>query len=248
MTWTRPRGPCWPATTRRRCCGWPRCRWASTTPTTRCPSSATASTTPSAAPTTCNCSAGPPRPRSGPGSTPRRCAASPPRTFAPFTLRQWTSLDQYTEAYSACLRWPSPSRLVPPITRKPPLVPRRLPVLILSGTLDSLTPKLGGATLVARQMGPSARLVTVANLTHVALQDANDACPASVYQRFVLRPGEPAAREHLLCGAGHPGAHGGRLPAASGGRGAGDARARQHRGPPGPAGRRGRARQRRRRD
>ena len=122
----------------------------------------------------------------------------PARTFAPFTLRQWTSLDQYTEAYSACLRWPSPAKLIPPIARKPPLVPRRLPVLILSGTLDSLTPKLGGATLVARQMGPSARLVTVANLTHVTLQDANDACPASIYQRFVADPGN-LQRENTSC-------------------------------------------------
>ena len=124
----------------------------------------------------------------------------PAGTFAPFTLRQWTSLDQYTEAYSACLRWPSPSRVIPPITRKPPLVPRRLPVLILSGTLDSLTPKLRGATLVARQMGPSARLVTVANLTHVALQDANDACPASIFQRFVLDPGN-LQHENTSCAA-----------------------------------------------
>ena len=113
----------------------------------------------------------------------------PKNAFAPFSLAQWTSLDQYTEAYSACLRWPVPARLVPPIVRKPPLVPPRLPVLIMSGTLDSLTPRLHGATLVARQMGPSARLVTFANLTHVMLQDANDACPASVYQRFILDPG-----------------------------------------------------------
>jgi pimeloyl-ACP methyl ester carboxylesterase len=113
----------------------------------------------------------------------------PAGTFAPFSVRQWTSLDQYTEAYSGCLDWPTPARLVTPITRRPPLVPARLPVLILSGSLDSLTPRLGGATLVARQMGRSARLVTFANLTHVTLQDANDACPASVYQRFVLDPG-----------------------------------------------------------
>ncbi len=39
----------------------------------------------------------------GPGAAVprRRCAASRRDTFAPFTLRQWTSLDQYTEAYSA---------------------------------------------------------------------------------------------------------------------------------------------------
>ena len=49
-------------------------------------------------------------------------------------------------------------------------------------------------------MGPSARLVTVANLTHVALQDANDACPASIFQRFVLDPGN-LRQENTSCAA-----------------------------------------------
>jgi pimeloyl-ACP methyl ester carboxylesterase len=113
----------------------------------------------------------------------------PAGTFAPFSVTQWTSMDQYTEAYSACLNWPTPTRRNPPITRHPPLVPPGLPVLILSGTFDSLTPRLDGATLVARQMGPSARLVTLANLTHVTEQDGNSACAMSIYRRFVLDPG-----------------------------------------------------------
>jgi pimeloyl-ACP methyl ester carboxylesterase len=112
----------------------------------------------------------------------------PGRTFAPFTLTQWTSMDQYTEAYSACLDWPAPLHHIAPITKQPPLVPASVPVLIMSGTLDSLTPRLDGATLVASQMGKSARLVTFANLTHVTLQDADDACPATVYQTFVSDP------------------------------------------------------------
>jgi pimeloyl-ACP methyl ester carboxylesterase len=124
----------------------------------------------------------------------------PRHVFAPFSIAQWTSLDQYTEAYSACLDWPAPTRRHPPITRRPPLVPASLPVLIMSGTLDSLTPRLHGATLVTRQMGRSARLVTFANLTHVMLQDANDSCPASVYQRFVRHPGE-LAHENTSCAA-----------------------------------------------
>jgi hypothetical protein len=37
-------------------------------------------------------------------------------------------------------------------------------------------------------MGPSARVIRVANLTHVTLQDSNDSCPASIYQRFVRNP------------------------------------------------------------
>jgi pimeloyl-ACP methyl ester carboxylesterase len=113
----------------------------------------------------------------------------PAGTFAPFGLAQWTSMDQYTEAYSACLDWPAPVHHNPPITERPPLVPPRLPVLILSGSLDSLTPRLDGATLVARQMGRSARLVTLANLTHVTEQDGDSGCAMSIYQRFVRDPG-----------------------------------------------------------
>ena len=113
----------------------------------------------------------------------------PAGTFAPFSLAQWTSVDQYTEAYSACLDWPAPVHHLPPITERPPLVPPRLPALILSGSLDSLTPRLRGATLVARQMGHSARLVTLANLTHVTEQDGDSGCARSIYQRFVQDPG-----------------------------------------------------------
>jgi pimeloyl-ACP methyl ester carboxylesterase len=122
----------------------------------------------------------------------------PARTFAPFSVTQWTELDQYTEAYSACLDWPTPVHHDPPITKRPPLVPARLPVLILSGGLDSLTPKLHGATLVARQLGKSARLVTVANLTHVTEEDGNSTCAASIYRRFVADPGD-LARQNTSC-------------------------------------------------
>ena len=121
----------------------------------------------------------------------RSLAAEPAQTFAPFSVAQWTQLDQYTETYSGCLNWPTPAKLTPPITRKPPLVPASLPVLILSGTFDSLTPWLGGASLVAKQVGKSARLVRFANLTHVMLQDADDACPASIFQKFIADPAGP---------------------------------------------------------
>jgi len=109
-------------------------------------------------------------------------------------------MDQYTEAYSACLGWPAPVHHVVPITRRPPLVPAGVPVLIMSGTLDSLTPRLHGATLVASQMGKSARLVTFANLTHVTLQDDDNACPASVYQGFVAHPAGLAS-QNVSCAA-----------------------------------------------
>ena len=131
-----------------------------------------------------------------------RAALRQPRQdlFAPFTVPQWTRMNQYTQIFSACLRWPAPAHLVPPTTRQPPLVPARLPVLVLSGTFDSLTPWLDGASAVTRQLGRSARAVQVANLTHVTLQDANDACPAAIYQRFVREPGG-LARQDVSCAA-----------------------------------------------
>ena len=128
----------------------------------------------------------------------------PPRAFAPFTLAQWTSMDQYTEAYSACLGWPAPVHHDQPITRRPPLVPARLPVLILSGSLDSLTPRLRGATVVARQMGRSARLVTLANLTHVTEQDPGSACAMSIYRRFVADPGKLSSQGTSCAGRVSP--------------------------------------------
>jgi pimeloyl-ACP methyl ester carboxylesterase len=124
----------------------------------------------------------------------------PPSLFAPFSVTQWTRMDQYTQTFSACLRWPAPAHLAPPIARKPPLVPAGLPVLVLSGTFDSLTPWLDGASAVTRQLGRSARAVQVANLTHVTLQDANDSCPAAIYQRFVRQPGG-LARQDTACAA-----------------------------------------------
>ena len=139
----------------------------------------------------------------------------PAGTFAPFSVAQWTSMDQYTEAYSACLDWPDAGPRNPPITRRPPLVPPRLPVLILSGTLDSLTPRLDGATLVARQMGRSARLVTLANLTHVTEQDGNSALRDVDLPALRPRSRRPAQREHLVRGPGGPDPHRRQLPAAA---------------------------------
>ena len=102
---------------RRRCCVCPRCHWASTTPTTRCPSSATACISPSACTDYVQLfSRSRAASRCAQRSTGPRCAVSRRRTFAPFSLAQWTSLDQYTEAYSGCLRWPSPHRAHRPIT------------------------------------------------------------------------------------------------------------------------------------
>ena len=156
--------------------------------TSRWTGSATACTSPSPAPTTCSCSAGRPGPRSGRGSTRRPCGVSRRRTFAPFSVAQWTAMDQYTEAYSACLDWPAPVHTGP--ADHPAAAAGAGPA---AGADPVRHPRLADPPAGRRDPGgpadgPSARLVTVANLTHVTLQDATTPCPASIYQRFIRDP------------------------------------------------------------
>ncbi len=186
-TWMRRPGRCCWTTTRRRCCGWPRSRSVSTTPTSRCPSSATACISRWRARTTSNCSAGRRRLRCGLSSTATAMRREPSNTFAPFTVGAVDGLTSTPRLTAPA--WTGRSRRTCSADHaRPPLVPPRLHVLILSGTFDSLTPWLDGATLVASQLGKSARVVRVANLTHVTLQGANDACPAQIFQTFLNNP------------------------------------------------------------
>ncbi|MDH6119716.1 pimeloyl-ACP methyl ester carboxylesterase [Kitasatospora sp. GAS204A] len=117
----------------------------------------------------------------------------PSAPFAPFTPAEWITVNAYTNAYDACLDWPAPIRTDPPITATPPLVPATVPVLVLGGDLDSLTPLAGGEQ-VARQLGPSARLIAVPNLTHITAMPNTawpgpEACGQNLYRQFVDAPG-----------------------------------------------------------
>jgi pimeloyl-ACP methyl ester carboxylesterase len=106
-------------------------------------------------------------------------------TFAPFTVEEWTTSP--VAEFDDCVRWPAPVRDDPPITSRPPLVPEAVPVLVLSGGLDTLTTWTDGA-VVAQQMGPSARWVKVENTVHVtALGDAYG-CASGLVGEFVRHP------------------------------------------------------------
>ncbi len=122
-----------------------------------------------------------------------RLSHEPGSVFAPFTAREWTLMPYEIELYNACLDWPRKVHHDPPIVIRPPLAPPNLPVLILSGDMDSLTPA-SGAWLVARQMGPSARVVLLHNLTHVTAEGIRYGCASSIYRAFVANP---AALPHL---------------------------------------------------
>jgi pimeloyl-ACP methyl ester carboxylesterase len=115
-------------------------------------------------------------------------AALPARTFAPFTIKRWMSMQPYTEAYNACLDWPKPRHPAMPPVPSGPMDRTNVPVLILNGGLDSLTPAAGGAH-IARQIGPAARAVVVPNTVHLVALDNPHPCGAHLVRRFVAHPG-----------------------------------------------------------
>jgi len=131
-------------------------------------------------------------------------SALAPTTFAPFSVLEWLSQDQNTEAYSACLDWPAPTAAQAPTTGKLPLLPSSVPVLVLGGELDSWTPP-GDIGKVLAQLGGHTRFVEVANATHV-VGEGDDVCASQLIESFVA---DPAAIDSLdaSCASGVPPIH-----------------------------------------
>jgi pimeloyl-ACP methyl ester carboxylesterase len=112
-------------------------------------------------------------------------AGLPDDVYAPFTVEEWTTSP--VAEFDDCVNWPSPVRSDPPITQRPPLVPPTLPVLVLSGGLDTLTTWTDGA-IVAEQLGPSARWVKVENTIHVTALADPYGCASGLVREFIRHP------------------------------------------------------------
>lgn len=115
----------------------------------------------------------------------RALARLRPDMFSLFTVHEWVT--EPAEEFDACLTWPRPQRRDPPITTPAPYAPRSLPVLVLSGDLDSLTTPTEGAW-TAREMGPSARWILLQNDTHINAMGDTFGCAAGLVRQFVLAP------------------------------------------------------------
>ena len=124
----------------------------------------------------------------------------PADTFAPFTTAEWVSVLPYTETYTGCLTWPAPTHRPDPPVPPGAMDRTHVPVLILNGDLDSLTPAAGGAH-VARQIGPAAQAVVAANLVHLVALNAPSPCGPALLQAFVA---DPHARLDTSCAAQIP--------------------------------------------
>jgi pimeloyl-ACP methyl ester carboxylesterase len=113
-------------------------------------------------------------------------AALPAATFSPFSTAEWLAQDENTEAYTACLDWPSPTVAQPPTSGSLPLFPRSLPVLVLGGEFDTWTPAAGVPKVLA-EIGGHARFIELANSTHV-VGEGDTTCGSTLVQEFVADP------------------------------------------------------------
>ncbi len=108
-------------------------------------------------------------------------AQLPGNAFAPFSQDVWLdSLYEHQLVYG-CLRWPAPAVADPPAP--PGAAYPAVPVLVLNGDLDVITPMSDAARAAA--LFPNATLVPVGNAVHVtALADFDD-CAARIVRDFL---------------------------------------------------------------
>jgi pimeloyl-ACP methyl ester carboxylesterase len=123
--------------------------------------------------------------------------------FAPFTVAEWLSMDENTEALTGCLGWPKPSIAEPPIDGGLPLG-ASLPVLVLGGELDTWTPPVDAPKVLA-EIGGDTRFVELANSTHV-VGEGDTVCGSTIVQEFVADPGSVQTLD-TSCAASVPAIH-----------------------------------------
>jgi pimeloyl-ACP methyl ester carboxylesterase len=126
---------------------------------------------------------------------------SNPGVYAPFTIAEY--LASGWEEQDWCLRWPVASAAHP---AGPPAPPSghypSVPVLVLSGELDSITTPAEG-DLVTAQF-PRAVHVMIANSFHVTAEGDSDGCAVSIVRAFVADPSAGLTRSVLACAARVP--------------------------------------------
>lgn len=126
-------------------------------------------------------------------------AADHPGTYAPFTIEEAVHSQMNAEEYNTCLRWSRPAKGVAPHQPIPPgSVFPGVPVLVLSGELDTVTSPSEGAATAA--LFPNATYIETTNLVHEsAIGDAGvfvppdgedlSHCVGPIVRHFVLTGG-----------------------------------------------------------
>jgi hypothetical protein len=127
-------------------------------------------------------------------------AALSSRTLAPFSAEAWTATQ--LEAVGTCLQWPNDRAATRPFLAGTSLPD--VPVLVLSGDLDTNTPAASGRE-AARQF-PSARFVEIPNVGHTP---ESSPCAVALALRFIQTH---TVNERACAGTGTPPPVAGRAP------------------------------------
>ena len=120
-------------------------------------------------------------------------SASDPGVYGPFSVHDYAASDW--QGLDWCTKWPSAPSSNPAGPPTPPAGHYSdVPVLVLSGELDSITTPAEGALVVSQF--PHARQVVVANSLHVTAVGDTDRCASRIVRAFV---GAPNGRLPVRC-------------------------------------------------
>jgi hypothetical protein len=129
--------------------------------------------------------------------------AAPPAgdPFAPFTSSEWVTMSAYDEPYMGCLDWPKPAHQAPPVPPGSQPLPASVPMLILGGDLDSLTPE-PDVEKFGPTLGQHVRIVKLSNAVHVSSEGDTLLLGATHCARQIVRAfvRDPAALDALSTG------------------------------------------------
>ena len=125
-------------------------------------------------------------------------ARLPPATFDPLAMRDVAAAGPFP--FDECLHWPAPTHLQSLVNGPLPLVPPTIPVLIISGELDSITAP-GDAEQARAELGPSAHLVSIPNEGHVPTFYDQFNCAQQIVRAFLRAPD---SRLEMACTARIP--------------------------------------------
>jgi pimeloyl-ACP methyl ester carboxylesterase len=133
-----------------------------------------------------------------------------PDAFEPFTPGEWIQMSAYSEAYEACLDWPRPGRHLRPLPSRASPLPASVPILVIGGDLDSLTP-LADAQKLAPSLGRKVRVVNLRNTVHVTTEGdtmlfGGATCGRRIVRAFLRAP-QSLARLDARCADSIPPVH-----------------------------------------
>ncbi len=121
-----------------------------------------------------------------------------PGIYAPFTIDEFRKMSLDVSVLDLCVNWPVPSAAHPPQHSVPPGATfPSVPVLVLSGELDSLTTPTEGS--MAAALFPNGRQVLVANSFHVTAVDDEAHCASAIARNFFLNltPGDTSCASRI---------------------------------------------------